>query len=324
MVILIIRLWWLFGVYISKLLFSTGELSVRFLSAVSLSLTYYIAWKLIDYPKKNSYIILFIISVLSFFLISIYGFITVPDTPLLFFMVIFLLGYKKYLNKKSFISYLLITVGIVGMLYSKYPSVLIVFFVVISNIKMLKNIRIWVVFLFVLLLYLPHLYWQYTNDFSSFKYHLFERMSSKYRFDFTLVHLLNMAGVVGLAFPVVYYAFFKSLKNKSLFNKSLVSIVFGFFLFFLLFSLKTHVQMQWLMPISVPLLIISFKYFIDYKKSRKVFIWLASFSIIITFILRVLITTDTIVVKKIRISNNKNWTLALLSKYKDADFLFQN
>ena len=188
-------------VTISKFFFSSGELSVRFFSVITLSVTFYFLWLLIDHPKKKENTWLFILLIASTSLFNAYGFVTVPDTPLLFFMGIFLLGYQKYLKDKAAFSYLLLTLGITGMMYSKYQAVLIVFFVLLSNFKVLKDYKIWLMVLLIILLYTPHLYWQYNNDYPSFRYHLIERTEHKsYEIKSTIMLFVNMLAIVGFYF----------------------------------------------------------------------------------------------------------------------------
>ena len=91
-------------VTISDFLF-TEELGVRFFSAISFSLMMYLVWVTIDHPSKNKYSWLFLLLFLSTALLNVYGFITTPDTPLLFFFSLFLWAYKLYLTKKNTLVY---------------------------------------------------------------------------------------------------------------------------------------------------------------------------------------------------------------------------
>lgn len=302
---------------ISKFFFSSGELSVRFFSTITLSVNYYLVWLLIQHPKKKEYTWLFILLVLSTALFNVYGFFTVPDTPLMLFVALFLLGYQQYLQEKSIISYLILAIAMAGMLYSKYQAVLVILFVLISNIKVLRDYKIWIAAIVALLLFLPHLYWQYENDYPSFRYHLFERASRKYRIDFTTNHFLNLIAIIGFTFPVVYTAFYKNLKNKDLFNKALTYIVWGFAIFFLLSSFKNHVQAQWILPISIPLMVITFNFLVEHQKKIKLFKILASISIGILFILRILMVNEGLIPHKFEMHGNKEWVTDLDKKIDD-------
>lgn len=160
---------------ISKFFFASGELSVRFFSSITLPLTFYFVWLLIDHPKKLNYKWLFVLLTLTTSLFNVYGFITVPDTPLMFFTALFLFGYQKYLKEKSTISYLILAVSMACMMYSKYQAILVIGFVLLSNLKVLLDGKIWLTTSLTIALFSPHLYWQIENEFPSFKYHLFER-----------------------------------------------------------------------------------------------------------------------------------------------------
>ena len=131
-------------VTISDFLF-TEELGVRFFSAISFSLMMYLVWVTIDHPSKNKYSWLFLLLFLSTALLNVYGFITTPDTPLLFFFSLFLWAYKLYLTKKNTLVYFILSIAITGMMYSKYQGVLVIFFIFLSNWKLVKDYKIWLV-----------------------------------------------------------------------------------------------------------------------------------------------------------------------------------
>ncbi len=309
---------------ISKLLFSDGEISVRFLSALTLSVTYYIIWQFIEHKQKEKFTWLYILLISSTALFTVYGFITVPDTPLLFFFALFLLGYKKYISKQSLLSYIILSIAMAGMLYSKYQGVLIILFVLLSNIKVLKDGKIWLTALATVLLFSPHIYWQFINDFASFKYHLFERSSKSYRLDFTTNHFLNLIAIIGFTFPVVYMAFFKRLHVKNAFEKALRYIVIGFAVFFFISSFKNHVQAQWVLPISISLIVITFYFLIEHQNYLKLFKILAFISIGVLIILRIIIANDGILPKQFEMHGNKKWVANLDEKIGDRTPLFLN
>lgn len=309
---------------ISKLFFATGELSVRFFSAITLSITFYFLWLLIEHPKKKENTGLFILLISSTALFNVYGFITVPDTPLLFFMAIFLLGYKKYIHNQLFFSYLMMTIGISGMMYSKYQAILIVFFVLLSNLKALKDYKIWGMTFVIIIFYLPHLYWQYNNGYPSFKYHLVERTANKtYKLEYSLMLFVNMLAIVGLTFPVLYYAFYKNLKNKQLFQRALNFIVIGFIAFFFISTFKGPTQAQWIVPISFSLIIISFNFIVERPQIKKTFIKLAAVSIVLILSLRFLMAND-VLPKQMEMHGNKAWVNRLDEKVNGKEIMFSN
>ena len=311
-------------VTISNFLF-TDELGVRFFSAISFSLMLYLVWFTIDHPSKNKYSWLFLLLFLSTALLNVYGFITTPDTPLLFFFALFLWSYKLYLNKKSTLVYFVLSIAITGMMYSKYQGILVIFFIFLSNWKLVKDYKIWLVCFGALILYMPHIYWQYINDFPSIRYHLYERASvATYKFEYTLMHIVNAIAILGFTFIIIYKAFFKGIKSNDIFHRGLNSIVLGFFFFFLISSFRGHVQAQWIAPIMLPLILITFNYLIEHKKNLKLFSYLALTNIVIILFVRICIANEGIIPVKLDFHGNKQWTLEVKRLTENSEKLFVN
>ena len=311
-------------VTISDFLF-TDELGVRFFSSISFSLLIYLVWITIDHTLKKKFTWLFIVLVFSTALLNVYGFITTPDTPLLFFFALFLWSYKEYLTKRNTVSYLLLSLAITGMMYSKYQGILIVLFIFLSNWKLAKDYKIWLVCLGALVLYIPHIHWQYINDFPSVRYHLYERASvATYKFEYTLMHFVNAIAILGFTFIVMYKAFFKGIKSNDLFHKGLNYIISGFFIFFLVASFRGHVQAQWIAPIMLPLILITFNYLVENNTQLKLFNYLAIANISIILFVRIMIANEGIIPVKLDFHGNKQWTLKIKELTKGSDKLFIN
>jgi len=311
-------------VTISDFLF-TEELGVRFFSAISFSLMMYLVWVSIDHPSKNKYSWLFLLLFLSTALLNVYGFITTPDTPLLFFFSLFLWAYKLYLTKKNTLVYFILSIAITGMMYSKYQGILVIFFIFLSNWKLVKDYKIWLACFGALIFYMPHMYWQYINDFPSIRYHLYERASvATYKFEYTLMHIVNAIAILGFTFIIIYKAFFKGIKNNDIFHRGLNSIVLGFFFFFLAASFRGHVQAQWIAPIMLPLILITFNYLIEHKKSLNLFYYLALTNITIILFVRIIIANEGIIPIKLDFHGNKQWTLKVKKLTKNSEKLFVN
>ena len=311
-------------VTISDFLF-TDELGVRFFSSISFSLLIYLVWITIDHTFKKKFTWLFIVLVFSTALLNVYGFITTPDTPLLFFFALFLWSYKEYLTKRNTVSYLLLSLAITGMMYSKYQGILIVLFIFLSNWKLAKDYKIWLVCLGALVLYIPHIHWQYINDFPSVRYHLYERASvATYKFEYTLMHFVNAIAILGFTFIVMYKAFFKGIKSNDLFHKGLNYIISGFFIFFLVASFRGHVQAQWIAPIMLPLILITFNYLVENNTQLKLFNYLAIANISIILFVRIMIANEGIIPVKLDFHGNKQWTLKVKELTKGSDKLFIN
>lgn len=311
-------------VTISNLLFS-DELGVRFFSAISFSLMLYLVWITIDHPSKNKYSWLFLLLFASTALLNVYGFITTPDTPLLLFLALFLWAYKLYLTQKNTSIYFILSFAIAGMMYSKYQGVLILLFILLSNWKLIKDYKIWLVCLGALVLYIPHIHWQYINDFPSIRYHLYERASvASYKFEYTLMHVVNAIAILGFTFIIIYKAFFKGIKSKNIFYRGLNAIVLGFFFFFLIASYRGHVQAQWIAPIMLPLILITFNYLVEHKNNIRLFCYLAVTNIIIIVFARIVLANEGILPVRLDFHGNKEWTLKVKDLTENSEKLFIN
>jgi 4-amino-4-deoxy-L-arabinose transferase-like glycosyltransferase len=158
-----------------------NELGVRLFPLLLNIFSLLIIENLID--KKNS--VLFYGIALSIAVLQISGFVAVPDIPLIFFTALFFLCYKRFAANLSLMNTFLLGLSVALLLYSKYHAVLIVLFVLLSNIKLFTRYQVYLAGIIALLLFTPHLWWQYQHDWVSFRYHLFESNVNAYKFSYT-------------------------------------------------------------------------------------------------------------------------------------------
>lgn len=262
--------------------FFDGELGVRFISCILSVLNILLLWLMIDNPKKNDYITHFFVLIFSMTLLNAYGFFTLPDTPLLFFTSCFLLTYKYFIPKPTVLLALILGFCMAALMYSKYHAVLVIFFVLLSNYKLVLNKYAWLAVLVALVCYTPHFYWLYDNDLVSIKYHLYERPNGAYSFEkYTLGFFVNLLAVFGLTFPFIYKALFKT-KGTSLFNKALIYLTYGVIVFFFISSFNRRVQTQWIIIICIPLAIIAFNYMLA---NKQVLTWIFRLGLVNTILI---------------------------------------
>jgi len=234
-----------------------NELGVRFLVVVSQIGALWIIWGLIDeeqsLKKGTLYIFMMLVAVLPVF--NIYGFIATPDAPLLFFTAVFLLLYKRFLKEESWKNTLLLGVSMACLVYSKYHGVLLIIIVLLSNLKLLKSPKFYTASILGVILFIPHLLWQYSNDFPSVKYHLVDRVSG-FVIGNVPQYLLNLLLIHNpFILPVCIWLIVKS-KPKNQFEKTLSYIIAGFIVFFFISSFRYRVEPQWTALISVPMIIL--------------------------------------------------------------------
>jgi hypothetical protein len=242
-------------VHISSWLFK-GNLGVRFMTVLLQIPALVLIWQQLDNKNYDkSRVLSFFIICTSSVMFCIYGFTSTPDAPLLFFTCLFLYSYKLFLEKSDWRHTFLISIAITGLIYSKYHGVLLIAFVIFSNLHILANSKFWVSVLLALVLCSPHLYWQYVNGLPSLKYHLVER-SDSFAWWYLTEYLLNLLVTFNpFTIGAVAYIMIK-YKPVQKFERALYSTIIGFIFFFLLATVHGHVQPQWTVAASVPMIIL--------------------------------------------------------------------
>ncbi len=238
-------------IYLGRLFFG-GALGVRFVSILLSTASCLIIWRIIDENKPTTQkITIFFILISSVVMFNIYGFITVPDSPLIFFSSLFLLTYKRYLQRNTWSLALCLGLCAAAMLYSKYHAILLMGLICLSNLKLLCDKKIWVAIVIGLLLFVPHIYWQAMNDFPSFRYHFYQR-SVVFHYSYPLEYIPNQLLVFN---PIVFGAFIYVLikrRSTDLFEHSMKFLSFGFFIFFWLMTSRGHTEPHWTVVCVIP------------------------------------------------------------------------
>lgn len=306
-------------------LFFKGELGVRFMSCVLSIGNVLVLWLLVDHPKKNSFIPHFFVLVFSMTLLNAYGFLTLPDTPLLFFTSCFLLAYKKFIEKPSLWLSVLMGILMACLMYSKYHAVLVIVFVLLSNLKLLANRYAWYAVIIALACYVPHFYWLYQHDFVSINYHISERPNGAYSFEkYTLGFFVNLIAIFGLTFPMVYYALYKTTA-RNLFTKSLIYLTYGVILFFFISSFNRRVQTQWIIIICIPLAVLVFEYMLHNKAVMKWMYRLGLINLAIIVYLRIGLVYQPLLFSIFyETHGNKEWVAEVKAEAGDIPVVFEN
>ena len=241
------------------------NLSVRLMTVILHMATVLVVWRSLhiqDRSDKRSQNIFFLIAG-AMVMFNAYGFITAPDAPLLFFAALFYYAYRRYISLPTWRYALLLSLAIAGMAYSKYMAVLAVGFVLLSNLKLLKDLRMWVSVGISILLLLPHLYWQYANDFPSMTYHLVDR-STHYNWLYTLEYVPNQLMVFNpLAYCLMLWLSIRGFCTKDVFKRGMSWSILGFQVFFLVMTIRGHVEPHWTMLTSIPAIILLVEDWLD-------------------------------------------------------------
>lgn len=299
-----------------------NELGVRLLIVLLSTATVFLCEQMLS--KKEP--LLFYGICFSLAVLQIGGFLAVPDIPLIFFTAVFFFTYKKFLDNTSWLNSFLLGFVTVLLLYSKYHAVLIIFFTLLSNLSLLTKKQTYVAGLVALLLFMPHLWWQYTHDWISFRYHLFESNVNPYKFSYTLEYVLGQLLIAGPIAGVIFWWATLRVKPNSLLERALKFTGIGIFIFFFLSSFRGRVEANWTSPAIVPILILSHQYLAHHVAWRKWMYRLLPLTLVLVLAVRVLIVVDIAPAKAIRqrFHQYKNWPAELSKRTGGLPVVFNS
>lgn len=264
-------------------LFGHGELFTRISFSLMMTLTIFLMTEMVHPKNKNILIYAFI----SFPLLVSAGFLALPDTPLLFFSVLFWYQTQKYIENDNLKNVLILSLVISLLFYSKYHGLLVVLFTLLGQRDLLKRKSLYVIICLVIIFYLPHMLWQYQNEFVSFKFHLTGRREKHFDISNIFNYLIGVVFVCGF---IVFPSLFRSaLKSREKFYKIYQYNSFGFIVFVFLMSFRNAIELNWVVTASAAFLILSLQN--ELKNMKKVFILLTP-SFIILLIFRIILIND--------------------------------
>ena len=221
-----------------------GELGVRFFFTVLQPLYLWILWRLIrpaDAGRRDA--ALFVVVSAATLMLQLYGFIAVPDGPLMFTTALFLLTFKWFSENRRR-AWLWMGIAMALMAYSKYHGALVVLFALAANPRQLLRPALYSSGAVALLLLVPHLVWQYEYDWASFAYHLSGR-NSVFRPGYVVEFLANVLVVFNPFFVPLYVQAWRKVKPQTPVGRALKFLPVAFIVFFMLSSLRGYVQPQW-------------------------------------------------------------------------------
>ncbi len=311
--------WWISVGY----KFFQNELGVRLMTILFSGFGIFLLWKILQ-PKTDKQFKLFAIIFSSVLVFQVFGFLTTPDAPLLFFTIFYLFSLKNFLEKNSVFQTILLAVSFAGLMYSKYHGILVILFTLLPILKVwIRNPKFYLAVLGSLILYLPHIHWLFQNDFIPIQYHFLERSSDEH---FEFRKLFNYLGIyfLGCA-PFLSYFIWQSIvkfNSKNPFEKSAWWLVILPGIFFFVSIFKDNVQPQWLLISFVAMAIVLYL-FNSEKENLKWIFGLGFGGIILVLILRILIAVPGIsplfknmyfgsILQKMDVEN------AIFEKYQEA------
>ena len=297
-----------------------AELGVRFGTVLLSALTWGGVYLLTDRPQGRALSLLVLLMV-AMPMLEVYGFIATPDAPLLFGAVFFWLAYRRFLESVSAWTTLLWAVSMAFLLYSKYHGLLLIGFTVLSNPRLWRTPAFYAAGFIGALIFLPHLYWQWANDFPSFRYHLSGR-DDPYELKHTFNYLLNQLLIFN---PLLLWWIVKILWKKrapDALERSFRWVIFGFWLFFLWSTSKGHAEPQWTALLSIPFVVLLFR---EWGQLSSAPLWGRRF---LWFSLGLLVAVRLLLLwpgeSPLRQFNQEDWIKTLQSKAQETPVLIEN
>ena len=245
-----------------------GELGVRFFFTVLQPLYLWILWRLIrpaDAGRRDA--ALFVVVSAATLMLQLYGFIAVPDGPLMFTTALFLLTFKWFSENRRR-AWLWMGIAMALMAYSKYHGALVVLFALAANPRQLLRPALYSSGAVALLLLVPHLVWQYEHDWASFAYHLSGR-NSVFRPGYVVEFLANVLVVFNPFFVPLYVQAWRKVKPQTPVGRALKFLPVALIVFFMLSSLRGYVQPQWVIVSCFGLVCVLFAYARRHPRTRR-------------------------------------------------------
>ncbi len=266
-------------------LFFNNEFGVRLFFNIASVVTLYTLWTMTN--KKRPFVFMMLCCALP--LIQSAGFLALPDTPLLLFSVLFIKQTYRYLEKDSFANSMLLALSIALMFYSKYHGLLIVLLTVAAIPKVIKRKSFWMVVLTTVVLYMPHMYWQYLNDFISFKFHLTGRDEKHFEIANILNYLTSQVGLFGIFIFFTFLFHIKKFNLKDEHQRILLFNVCGFLGLLFFISFRNQIEANWTVSACACFILLMHTLFDKMNSSLRKVAILSALSIVIILSLRVII-----------------------------------
>ena len=254
-------------VWLGERLFG-GELGVRFFFTVLQPFYLWALWRLVrpaDAVRRDA--TLFVMLSASTLLLQLYGFIAVPDGPLLASSAVFLWTFRNFSEDRR-LAWLWMGAAIALMAYSKYHGALVLLFALAANPRLFARPARYASGAVAAVLLVPHLVWQYHHDWASFVYHLSAR-NSVFRPGYVVEFLANMLVVFNPFLVPIYVQAWRKTRPQSAVGRALKLLPAAFIGFFLLSSLRGYVQPQWVIVSVFGLIYVAFAYVRRHPRTRR-------------------------------------------------------
>ena len=273
-------------VWLGQGLWPGSELGVRFFFTLLQPLYLYILWRLVrpaDATRSDG--ALFAMISAATLMLQLYGFIAVPDGPLLLTSMLFLLTFKWFAEERRG-AWLWMGCAMAAMAYSKYHGALVVIFALAVNPRLLRRPGLYLSGAVTLLLLVPHLLWQYDHDWASFAYHLSGR-NARFRLSYVTDFVANMLAVFNPLYVPLYVQAWRKTPPRDAVCRALKCFPVAFVGFFLLSAFRGYVQPQWTIVAALGLVYVLFDYARRHPCTRRYVMWAGGVVVALAVLVRI-------------------------------------
>lgn len=259
-------------VWLGERLFG-GELGVRFFFTVLQPAYLFIFWRTIrpaGADRRDA--ALYTMTTAAMLILQLYGFIAVPDGPLLFFTALFLSVFKRFTEDRPWSWPAMgFTLGMLAL--SKYHGALVLIFALAANAGWFvrhprKIAGLAGAGLVAMAVITPHLLWQYRHDWASFAYHLSDR-NGYFAVSNITDFIVNMLVVFSPFYVPLWVQAYRKVKAASPVERALWLYPAAFIAFFTASSLRGYVQPQWAIASVFGLVWLLFAYARRHTRTRR-------------------------------------------------------
>ncbi len=303
-----------------------NEFGVRFFFVIINTLSLFLLSRLAGVKDP----VLFAALAFTTLIAQVGGFMAAPDVALLFFTILYFLIYKKLLENDSILLSVIWGMVMAAMIYSKYNGILVIFFTIMSNFRLLRSRSFYIAILSWIILMIPHILWSFRNDHPTIYYHLIERNFEQFKYlQYFGEYLVGQFGIYGLLMAFVFFWAMIVFKPKDIFDRSLKVTAVGIILFFMVYTFRGKVEPNWTVPAFVPILIMAYRTSAGKIKLRKWIIPVAVISIAILLAFRVYLMYDYLKLSRDKVNLSelygwREWSKELEKKSGGRPVLFLN
>lgn len=217
-------------------------------------------------PQSHRWFVWFGLNI--FPLLAFAGVFAIPDGPLVFFSVLWIWTLDRSLKNDTALNACVMGLATALLFYSKYHGVLFVAATLLALPKLFLRKNFWLAAIVGFVLFLPHVYWQWSHEFATFRYHFIDRPKIaagwKQPLEFILIQVF-LPGVF-LA-PYIWKAFFAK-KVEGEFERALKFMAFFVPIFFFLSTFNKKLEANWTVAAGIPLLVLVARGSLDWMAGR--------------------------------------------------------